>query len=293
MKKSFVMLFGALALAATGCSGEFVPEGGNGPGDNTPAAVDAGDTGEEPQPEDGITTAKALFEANVYDVLNATCNPGGACHAGTDPAFVGAQQSGSYDKIMPYKDRLFPGNLDTGKIISNGQGGAHYGAQYDQADLDTIRAWLAQEKIEADAGGGAGPSALAVWSGCMDLGDWDNEGVAGAWSNKEAQGQGNCEACHNLGADGFMASDQSARVFKYITEDPAFMPSYFTLDATGTNVVINRARLEKVGNQLPPHENHGAFDVDGNAMEALQRFYDKTKARLDAGQCGPPRFPTI
>ncbi len=124
----------------------------------------------------------------------------------------------------------------------------------------------------------------------MELTDWDNLNVAQEWSNKQADNQGNCEACHNLGADGFMASDQSQRVFDNITQSPALMPSYFTLDATGQNVVINRARLESVGNQLPPHENHGAFQLDDNAMTALQSFYDLTMQRKLAGQCGPPRF---
>lgn len=291
MNMTYLALFGTLALAASGCAGDF-QSGGPGTPDNTGA--DAGvDTTPDAAPIDDpadIGTAQALFEANVRPIITASCSPGGACHSAQDPAFVSADPTSAYDTINVHRDRLYPGYDSAGAtILANGAGG-HYDALFTQDDVSAIEAWLAQEKIDADAGGGVAVSALQEWSGCMTLDDWEATNVADEWADKNAQGQGNCDACHNLGADGFMASNQDQRVFDTITQQPAFMPSYFTLDATGTNVVINRARLEGVGNQLAPHGAHGAFDVDGNAMEALQEFYDLTMARKLGGQCGPPRF---
>ena len=124
----------------------------------------------------------------------------------------------------------------------------------------------------------------------MNLDDWEEENVANLWANKNAGNQGDCDACHNLGADGFIASEDSARMFKLVTELPSLMPSFFTLDASGSNVLINRSRLENVGNLLEPHQAHGAFSVNGNAMDALQRFYVKTQDRLANGLCDLPRY---
>ncbi len=293
MNAKYLALLGTLTLAAAGCAGEFQPGDGNDNGIE-PAGVDAGvDPDPEPDPDPAdVGTAQALFDANVRPIIGATCNPGGACHGTQDPAFVSADLTASYSTINIHKDRLFTGyESTTSRLLINGEGGGHYGATYTADDVAAIQAWLAQEKLDAEAGGGGQTvSALAEWSGCMNLEDWNNENVASLWADKDAENQGDCDACHNLGADGFMASNDSVRVFETITQYPAFMPSYFTLSADGTNVVINRARLEGVGNQLAPHDAHGAFQIDGGAYDALQRFYDLTLSRKLAGQCEPPRF---
>lgn len=297
MKATHTILaaIGALALAATGCVGSLESSGPGG-GDPNPGNPDAGPSnggGADAGPTGNPGTAQALFEQNVRPIVNAACGAAGGCHNATSPAFITADPAQSYSLIQTYRDVLFPGYAATGsRLLVNGEG-AHQGAQYSATDVQAIEAWLAQELADSQGGGGGGNQAspLAIWSGCMDLNDWQQEEVSPLWANKNAQGQGNCEACHNLGADGFMASDQYQRVFDTITQSPSFMLSYFTLNDSGTQVIINRARLENVGNQLPPHEAHGAFQVDGNAMDALIRFYDKTAARLAAGQCGPPRFP--
>jgi hypothetical protein len=291
MKPTYLALFGAFALAATGCAGDF-NTGGKDISNNSGA--DAGAVDEtDATPTSELSTAQALFEANVRPIVSATCNPGGACHGSQDPAFISAQPAEAYTTINIHRDRLYPGYVSAGsRLLVNGTGGGHYGAVFSANDLSAIQGWLAQEAIEADSGGVVTASALAVWSGCMELADWDALNVANEWADKDADNQGDCDACHNLGADGFMASNQSLRVFENITTSPALMPSYFTLDASGQNVVINRARFESVGNQLPPHEAHGAFTIAPGdaAMDALQAFYDLTMQRKLAGQCAPPRF---
>lgn len=287
---------GALLLAAAGCGDlEPIPMG-----PDTPPPTGGPDAGtEDPpptnEPDAGPTeptgsNAEALFNNNVSPILQATCAPAGACHSAQDPAFVTANPASAYTTVMNYRDRLFPGYIaDGSKLLSNGTG-AHYAAVFSADDIAAIRGWLATELIEAEEGGGDGPTPMQEWSGCMDLAIWQEEGVADAWADKNAQGEGNCDACHNLGADKFIASNDDVRVFNAVTTDIELMPSYFTVDATGTQVVINRARLEAVGNKLAPHQEHGAFDVDGDAYERLTRFYNRTMERKAAGLCGPPRL---
>jgi hypothetical protein len=290
MNAKYLALCGALSLAALGCAGEFQP-GDNGPG---PAGVDAGDVvstadaGDDPS---DVGTAQALFENNVRPIIGSACNPGGACHASQDPAFITTDPSAAYNTIGIHKDRLYTGfDAEASRLIING-GGAHYGAVYDADDVEAIEAWLAQEKLDAEAGGGGQViSALQEWSGCMNLDDWDNRNVASLWADKNAGNQGDCDACHNLGADGFMASNDSVRVFENITTSPSLMPSYFTQSTDGTSVVINRARFQKVGSQISPHETHGGFNIEGGAMDALELFYQDTLSRKLGGLCEPPRF---
>ncbi len=296
MKPALLAAFGTLVLAASGCVGDFEPKeidpNTPNPNEDTVAGVDAG-TAEPPPPGD-LATARALFEANVAPVVTANCSSAGCHGGGAAPPFGDLNPLNQYDKMISQRDLVFAGNLaPDSRLIFQGTTG-HQGAPvFSTDDLDAISAWLALEKLEADAGGEVVVSPLAEFSGCMTLANFEASNMADEWANKNAQGQGDCDACHNLGADGFMASNQDARMFSYIsgeaTKSAQFMPSYFTLDATGTSVVINRARLERVGSQLSPNENHGAFDLDPNedAVLALETFFLATQ---NNPACGPPRF---
>ncbi len=293
LQSTLLATIGAIALGAMGCIGDLEPVENNTPPTGSPDAgvadpPDQADAGTAPV--GGSSEAQALFEQNVFSVITANCG-GAACHGSVSPAFVADTPTNGYTTINLHKDLMFPGyDPANTKLIDKGAGN-HKGVTLTADDVSAIKAWFAAEKLAEGGGGGTTQSPLSIWSGCMDLSDWNLEEVAPGWSNKQAQGQGNCEACHNLGADGFIASDQSQRVFDAVTQNPSFMLSYFTLNDTGTEVIINRARLDKVGNQLAPFQAHGAFDVDGRAMERLQRFYDRTVARKTAGLCQPSRFP--
>lgn len=289
MKPTHLTLFGAFALAATGCAGDFSSGGSDiNPNSGTDAGVEV-EAADAAPPSSIVSSAQALFEANVSPIISATCNPNGACHGSQDPAFISAQPGDAYATINIHRDRLFPGYKSAGSaLLANGAGG-HQGALFSADDVGAIQAWLAQEALDA-SGGPTNASAMAVWSGCMKLEQWDEYNVANLWADKNANNQGDCDACHNLGAEGFMASNQSQRVFDTITKSPALMPSYFTLNAAGTAVVVNRARLESVGNQLSPHEAHGSYQLNDGAMEALLEFYNATKLNVEAGDCDPPRF---
>ncbi len=291
MKRYSTLMVACGALAFAGCLvGEVEdvqPGPGNTPGGNIPGATP--DAAPINTPDPGDQNPEAIFTAQVAIAVNQACSPGGACHSTQAPAFIAAEQAAAYTTIKNYRDQLFLGyDPATSRLLINGNG-THYNATFDQTAIDAIALWLAAEKQAVDAGGGEEPSPLALWSGCMNLEDWQAAGVADAWADK-GTGQGNCDACHNLGADGFMASNQDARVFNTITTSPAFMPSYFTLDAAGTGVMINRPRFEAVANGTPPHQAHPRFNVDGDAMNRLQNFYNTTLQRQANDQCEAPRF---
>ncbi len=290
MKNATHILATLAAFVIAGCVGaiEPPPQGGNGDGDGDGDGDISVDAGTPDIPGSNDSTPMALFEQNVFPILQANCGSAG-CHdsAGTDPKFVANQRSGSYDQFMIYKTQLIPNLATTDKLLING-GGNHKGATFTTSDLTAIETWLNAEK--SDGGGGGTVSPLSIWSGCMEFADWQAADVADRWADKNARGQGNCDACHNLGADGFMASNDDRRVFDNVAGSASFMQSYFTLNVAIDGVIINRERLERVGNQEAPHGNHGSFNLNGNAMAALQQFYDLTKARLDAGNCKQPRF---
>ena len=280
----------AVALMATGCVGSLVDDGPS--NNNNNGSPDAGV--QQPQADAGTTpvpdTAQALLEQNVRPLVTATCGANGAgCHTAQTPAFVSTDPTTAYNTIMNNKALLFSAfDPATSKLDQYGQNGHNNAPTWDQGSLDAISAWFT---AEIAAGSGTTQlNPLEEWSGCMNLQDWLDTDVADLWADKNAQGQGNCDACHNLGAEGFMASNQDERVFDNVTKNPTFMLSYFTLNDTGDAVIINRARLEKVGNQLAPHNEHGAFDLDGNAYQALEQFYQLTMQRKLAGTCDPPRF---
>ena len=294
LHSTFLAACASLALAATGCLVGEVDDPGTGtdpgPGIGTDPGTDPGvDPGTPGGPID-TTDPVALFNTDVFPAVQATCDPGGACHTGQAPAFVGPDAASTYTLMNNSRDLLFPNyEIANAKIVTYGTGGAHKGISYSPQQLQAVQAWLAAEAAQPVDNA---PSPLAVWSGCMDLQDWQNTGVADAWADK-GSGDGDCDACHNLGAENFIASNVDQRVFDAVTTDPGFMISYFATDANG-QVIINRDRFVKVGTRQDPHQAHPNFNVDnGDAMQRLQNFYNLTLQRQAAGNCLPPRFGAV
>lgn len=282
---------GALALAAVGCVGELEPLG---PGD-VASPADAGNPVIPPGNPTG-DEAEALFIANAHPALQASCGQGNACHTTTTPTFAVADSTASYAQVTGQIAQLAPGyNIEGAKLLEYGQIPLHKPTSAHLPDaIISIENWLRAEKLKIDQGGVIETSALAKWSGCMNLDEFEELDVADLWADKGSQ-DGDCDACHNLGAEFFIASNQGVRVFNNLTTNPTLMQSYFTLDATGTSVVINRARIESVALRLAPHQGHPQFNVDGNAYEALVAFYDLTMLRFNSAlpaDCAPVRFPT-
>lgn len=279
----------SLALGATGCLvGEIPVDPTDTPPETTGPIIDDG-TGTPPPV--ATQNPEELFTSQVAPALEATCG-GAGCHGAQAPAFVGADPVTSYTLIKNFKDQLFPGySAVDARLLENGADGGHYNASFDTLQVQAIQSWLA---LEAAQPVDNTVSALAEWSGCMDLAQFQASGMADAWADKGTN-QGDCDACHNLCADGFCASNVDIRIFDAITQDPGLMLSYFTIDETGTNVIVNTPRLEKVATGQPPHQGHPRFNVNGDAMDRLQNFYQQTLARKTAGTCLPPRFggPTL
>jgi hypothetical protein len=290
---------GALALAATGCVGEFEPMAGGGiaePDGDADADTGTGGGGGG-APGGGGGNAEAAFQ-EAFPFIKATCGANGAgCHASVNsPQFV--SDGNSYGALMAQQSALFPGfNSATAKIVTYGATIPHAGGStfYAAGGSDAVAAWLAAEKTAAESGGGPGAGGggdlVAQWSGCMELADWEADQVAQAWANKNS-GDGNCEQCHNLGEEGFVASDQSARMFESVSTRTFFLGDYFAVDAAGAAMVINSELLAKVGRREAGYLTHPNFNLDPNenAMVRLTSFYNKTKARMDAGQCGESKL---
>ena len=93
----------------------------------------------------------------------------------------------------------------------------------------------------------------------------------------------------SISPSSFIANQNAQLTFNAITTDAGHMIAYFKLNEQGT-VVINRERIEGVALGLPPHQQHPAFNVDGDAMAALVRFHGLTQTRMAAGTCDPPRL---
>lgn len=313
-------------LMVTGCVGQYTPPAGNsnpGSGSNpTPADPVAQDPQDPTQPTDPgeplnpqppspaapttPSTAKPLFEQKVQPILAAagTGCAGAACHSppGTSPIrFMTTAETDQYAAILGFADKLLAGNFDKTKaqLITKVTPG-HYTAKYTAQNITDINEWLDAEIAARAAGGGdvavvsERAKLLAEWSGCMNLAEWNQAGVAAAWANKGTN-QGNCQQCH-VNAQGWLASAESERVFNILTtqKNPKtqgmFMEYYFTVDASdpaNLKMVINRDMLVRAAQGAAQHPT---FNVDGNPYTRLQNFYNQTLARQAAKTCDPPRF---
>jgi len=180
--------------------------------------------------------------------------------------------------------------------IANG-----HNATYTAAQVTAIQSWLDAE-VAARAGQTAGPSParqlMATWSGCMSQADWDAAKVAVAFATKQT-GEGTCQQCH-VNGQGFLASQDSARVFSILTTQTnptrpgkMFMEYYFapdlTTDPANPKMVINSAFIANAGTGQAQHPLFTLPATDP-AMVALQAFYDKTAAKFAAKTCDAPKF---
>jgi hypothetical protein len=254
------------------------------------------------------STAKPLFDANVAQTLTARCG-GPACHSapGTSPPkFMGNGQGDLYTVVIGFSDILFGGNFNkaNAQVLTKVAAG-HYGVTYSAAQSQAIGDWLdAERAARANQSPTVSPQRqlLSVWSGCMDLTDFNaNGGVSDAWARKGSNG-GTCETCH-INAQGWLATRENERAFTVHTtqisslNNKPYLEYLFTVDTTtdpaNPKVVINRGILDRAASGAGQHPK---FDVVSDPNDPndpyveLQAFYDKTLARLNAGTCGPPRL---
>lgn len=271
------------------------------------------DPTEDPiDPTDPLVEAQILFNDTVRPIMMAKCSAT-ICHGGTDvsPIKFCPDTPAAYHTVITSYTAQVVGYFDktSAPIIHKVDPGPHPGVTYTPDEIAKIAAWLdaelaarAQQNPNNPPPNPQGPTPgelserlLQEWSGCMNLADWNDTGVAQAWAAK-GSGEGPCIRCHINGQASFIATDESERMFNVLTTNRYFMSTYFAanvVDMTNPRMEVNRPEFERVGNNLYPHVEHPSFNIDGNAMTKLVEFYDRTMARKAAGTCDTPRLPPL
>lgn len=282
-------------------------------GDLTPTADDDDDSG---GPDAGSNTggqARAIFERDVFPILEDKCGAG--CHltaSASSTPFVATTVEQSWVTAVGFASVV--GNFTTvgAPIYTKVVPGPHSGVTYTQAEQDMIVAWMAQEVIDRTTGGGgdsdggggstetpaqATARIISEWSGCLKESDFIALQFGEAWANKGSN-QGNCEQCHTSGAYGVIANDDNAGMYVTLSSNKYYMMSYFAADISDANLanakmIPNYANFTRVGLREVPHQEHPSFNTDLNdaAFQTLQQLYDLTMGYKTAGTCGPPIIP--
>jgi hypothetical protein len=249
------------------------------------------ETGDDDLDDDDVvdppgTTARQLFDRDVYPVLDKKCGNAG-CHSERDipnSAFVDDVATEGYVRAVA-DPKLVAGFTAQAPILTKISAG-HF-STYSDGEVTKITKWLAKEVDER----GQTRDLLREWSGCMNLSDFIARGMAPATGNALANNAGTCKACHALGEYKHIATDQPGLFFDTITTNRTYLGQYFTVDPSNTKVIVNEENFREVGEALAPHTTHPTFDsIDGEHMIVLRNFYDMTLARFTNKQCDPPRF---
>lgn len=306
--------FASLGLAATGCLGAYqapdAPTATQDPvqattpvvtGNTTTPAADTTPSAIPSPPT--ASSAKPKFESDVKPVLMAKCGQA-ACHGGAGSVpikFVPTDAAQVYDVVLSFADKLVNSDFDKNKAqLLTKIAGGHNGATYSATEKSGIEGWLDAERAARAAGGTPTVSAraklLAEWSGCMDLNDWNTDGVAAAWAQKQT-GEGQCQQCH-VNAQGWLADQQSQRVFDILTQEKNpkggyFMEYYFTVDTTDAanpKMIVNTGLITRASQGIAQHPRFDPNTDNQNAMQKLQSFFTKTQARMTAKTCGASKL---
>jgi len=279
----------AMALGSAACVGNLQTGGPTGGDDTT-----------------NESAARQQFESDVSPMLQANCS---GCHAGPldqQPLkYLGATgATGYYDAIVA--EPSVTGGFDPAlaNMVNKGphDNGAAPGWTDDQKA--TITDWLLAEADERGISTQPPPDpgtttpttsreALAQWSACMNIDDWNSSQVY-TWAQKGSE-RGQCMSCHNQGAGGFYASNDPNQMYMmnqyeiFITTFFTAAPKSVTDPSQGYQVLVNEEKIRLKSNTV----GHPSFNPDGgNQMQYLYDFYNLTQARLAAGQCPPAGFPT-
>lgn len=293
----------ALAIGSAACVGTLDPM----TGDDT---VDP-DPDPDPEPE---SQSRQLFEDTVAPMLTTAC---AACHTGAIDApndfslnFMGSTGvSGFYAAIIAEPSVNGGFNPALANLVNKGEHDGGNARAWTATEKETISAWLLSEATERgldvdDPGTPPDPTdptavpktsreALAKFSACMSINDWQNSQIY-TWADKGSD-RGQCMSCHNQGAGGFYASDDDNEMFE-MNRYEIFITTFFTakpLDVTdltkGYTIAVNEPKLIAKSNAVG-HPSYNA--TGGNQMQYLRDFYDLTMVRWNAGQCPPGGFPT-
>jgi len=287
----------ALAVGSAACVGSLDTMGDDGTGDD----------GVDPPP----TAGRLQFDQTVAPMVAANC---ASCHVGAIDAigdlslnYMGDEGPEGYYAAITAEPSVVGGfNPDIANLVLKGEHDNGNARAWTQTEMDTIAEWLITEAedrgIPLDDGGGTGGQttpttsreALAQWSACMSIDDW-NTSLVYQWADKGSE-RGQCMSCHNQGAGGFFANDDSDLMYEmnkyeiYITTFFTAAPVNIADPSQGYQVLVNEQKIRAKANAT----GHPGFNPDGgNQMQYLRNFYDLTKARVEAGTCPPPGFPVV
>jgi len=129
-------------------------------------------------------------------------------------------------------------------------------------------------------------SLLRSWMQCMELSDFQASNMAGAWANTITSNNTRCSACHENGADGFIATLDEQRFFDVLKGNKYFALMFFTVYGPADHVVVNDVTIPSISRGEVPHTQHPLFDAS-LGLAATSKFYDLTQARFLAGTCAP------
>jgi mono/diheme cytochrome c family protein len=296
MRPTYYIAAFALAVGSAACVGSLDTMGDDG----------VGDDGGDPPP----TAGRLQFDETVAPMVAANC---ASCHQGpidavgdTSLNYMGSEGPTGYYAAITAEPSVTGGfNPDLANLILKGEHDNGNARAWTQTEMDTVAEWLITEAedrgIPLDDGGPVGGTttpttsreALAMWSACMSIDDW-NTSLVYQWADKGSE-RGQCMSCHNQGAGGYYANDDSNLMYEmnkyeiYITTFFTAAPVNVADPSQGYTVLVNEQKLRAKANAT----GHPGYNPDGgNQMQYLRNFYDLTKARFDAGTCPPAGFPT-
>jgi hypothetical protein len=119
--------------------------------------------------------------------------------------------------------------------------------------------------------------------------------MATGWGQLQTNNGEACQTCHVNGANGMIATQQSATMFGVISTNKYYLLQFFTVDLTKTpaQVIINTQSFIAVSGGKPPHVEHPTFPGTANqGITALKKFYTSTALARDAvpSPCGPSKL---
>lgn len=293
------------AMSLTACIGTLDNTGGNNGSNNGsdngsdigPPLGQGSDMGGD---GGGSATARDFFNNSVYVAIANTCGNAG-CHSATTP---GTNAPGFVNQTAPTTDDSAAwttitgmtnvvGTFTTTAPILSIPAGAHY-AKFTPAQVDTITQWLNLETAWRNtATGGTPQDYLADWSGCMQIQDFIDSGVAKAYARQVDTNQGYCENCHVNGQaqSYFIANPDPEKMFNAMTTYREYLSTYFTVDTASNSVVLNMAPYQLAANGGINGEHPKNWDpANNNGMQAMQQFLQLTMAHQNgttAPACGP------
>lgn len=128
---------------------------------------------------------------------------------------------------------------------------------------------------------------LTTWQDCMQLEDFQTARMAPSWSQMTASTGQRCEACHQDGIGGFIATANEQRFFETLKTDRYYLMQYVTPDVVAGTMIVNDRSVHDAGSGAVPHAEHPRYDPASNGgMATLQHWYDLAQARVVA-ECMP------